>query len=82
VALGPAETPRGTDRAGEGSYLHRLRLLRTRAGGRGPGAPGRWCRHRDEVRKLREYSEVTLVLSPEEAKALGLHALRDRPEAS
>ena len=24
-------------------------------------------------------SEVTLVLSPEEAKALGLHALRDRP---
>ena len=27
-------------------------------------------------------SEVTLVLSPEEAKALGLgHALRDRPEA-
>ncbi len=25
-------------------------------------------------------SEVTLVLSPEEAKALGLHALRDRPE--
>ena len=26
-------------------------------------------------------SEVTLVLSPEEAKALGLHALRDQPEA-
>jgi len=26
-------------------------------------------------------SEVTLVLSPEEAKALGLHALRDHPEA-
>ncbi len=26
-------------------------------------------------------SEVTLVLSPETAKALGLHALRDRPEA-
>jgi hypothetical protein len=26
-------------------------------------------------------AEVTLVLSPEEAKALGLHALRDRPEA-
>ena len=26
-------------------------------------------------------SEMTLVLSPEEAKALGLHALRDRPEA-
>lgn len=26
-------------------------------------------------------SEVTLVLSPEEAKALGLHALWDRPEA-
>ncbi len=26
-------------------------------------------------------SEVTLVLSPEEAKALGLHALRDRPES-
>ena len=26
-------------------------------------------------------SEVTLVLSPEEAKALGLHALRERPEA-
>ena len=25
-------------------------------------------------------SEVTLVLSPEEATALGLHALRDRPE--
>jgi hypothetical protein len=25
-------------------------------------------------------SEATLVLSPEEAKALGLHALRDRPE--
>jgi hypothetical protein len=25
-------------------------------------------------------SEMTLVLSPEEAKALGLHALRDRPE--
>jgi hypothetical protein len=25
-------------------------------------------------------SEVTLILSPEEAKALGLHALRDRPE--
>jgi hypothetical protein len=25
-------------------------------------------------------SEVTLVLSPEEAKALGLHALRDSPE--
>jgi hypothetical protein len=25
-------------------------------------------------------SEVTLVLSPEEAKALGLHALRVRPE--
>jgi hypothetical protein len=23
---------------------------------------------------------VTLVLSPEEAEALGLHALRDRPE--
>jgi hypothetical protein len=27
-------------------------------------------------------SEMTLVLSPEEAKALGLHALRDRPEKS
>jgi hypothetical protein len=27
-------------------------------------------------------SEVTLVLSPEEAKALGLHALRDRPEGT
>ena len=27
-------------------------------------------------------SEMTLVLSPEEAKALGLHALRDRPETS
>ena len=26
-------------------------------------------------------SEVTLVLSPEEAEALGLHALQDRPEA-
>ena len=26
-------------------------------------------------------SEFALVLSPEEAKALGLHALRDRPEA-
>jgi hypothetical protein len=26
-------------------------------------------------------SEMALVLSPEEAKALGLHALRDRPEA-
>ena len=26
-------------------------------------------------------SEVTLVLSPEEAKALGLHVLRDRPDA-
>ena len=26
-------------------------------------------------------SEVTLVLSPEEAKALGLHVLRHRPEA-
>ncbi len=26
-------------------------------------------------------SEVALVLSPEEAKALGLHALRDRPGA-
>lgn len=26
-------------------------------------------------------SEITLVLSPEEAKALGLHALRDRPGA-
>ena len=26
-------------------------------------------------------SEVTLVLSPEEAKALGLHELRARPEA-
>jgi hypothetical protein len=26
-------------------------------------------------------SEVTLVLSPEEAKALGLHALRNHPEA-
>jgi hypothetical protein len=25
-------------------------------------------------------SEMALVLSPEEAKALGLHALRDRPE--
>jgi hypothetical protein len=25
-------------------------------------------------------SEMTLVLSPEEAKALGLHALQDRPE--
>ena len=25
-------------------------------------------------------SEVTLVLSPEEAEALGLHALRDHPE--
>lgn len=25
-------------------------------------------------------SEITLVLSPEEAKALGLHALRDRLE--
>jgi hypothetical protein len=25
-------------------------------------------------------SEMTLVLSPEEAKALGLHALRDRPD--
>ena len=25
-------------------------------------------------------SEMTLVLSPEEAKALGLHALRDRPK--
>jgi len=25
-------------------------------------------------------SEMTLVLSPEEAEALGLHALRDRPE--
>jgi hypothetical protein len=26
-------------------------------------------------------TEMTLVLSPEEAKALGLHALRDLPEA-
>ena len=26
-------------------------------------------------------SEVTLVLSPEEAKALGLHSLGERPEA-
>ena len=26
-------------------------------------------------------SEVTLVLSPEEAEALGLHALQDRPES-
>ena len=26
-------------------------------------------------------TETTLVLSPEEAKALGLHALRDLPEA-
>ena len=25
-------------------------------------------------------SEITLVLSPEEAKALGLHALRDAPK--
>jgi hypothetical protein len=32
--------------------------------------------------KCESASEVTLVLSPEEAKALGLgHALRDRPEA-
>jgi hypothetical protein len=31
--------------------------------------------------KCERASEVTLVLSPEEAKALGLgHALRDRPE--
>ena len=28
----------------------------------------------------RSAAEMTLVLSPEEAKALGLHALRDRPE--
>jgi hypothetical protein len=27
-------------------------------------------------------TEMTLVLSPEEAKSLGLHALRDLPEAS
>ena len=27
-------------------------------------------------------SEITLVLSPEEAKALGLHALRDHPRGS
>lgn len=30
----------------------------------------------------RSAAEMTLVLSPEEAEALGLHALRDRPEAS
>ena len=28
----------------------------------------------------RTAAEMTLVLSPEEAEALGLHALRDRPE--
>ena len=28
----------------------------------------------------RSAAEMTLVLSPEEAEALGLHALRDRPE--
>jgi hypothetical protein len=27
-------------------------------------------------------TEMTLILSPEEAKSLGLHALRDLPEAS
>jgi hypothetical protein len=31
--------------------------------------------------KCESASEVALVLSPEEAKALGLHALRDHPEA-
>src|ERR671916_697181 len=55
MALGPAETPRDPDRAGEGPYLPRLRRLpRTRARGRGPGAPGRRCRHHDAVPKLRE----------------------------
>jgi hypothetical protein len=29
-----------------------------------------------------EASEMALVLSPEEARALGLHSLGDRPEAS
>ena len=30
--------------------------------------------------KCERTSEITLVLSPEEAKALGLHALRDDPQ--
>ena len=30
--------------------------------------------------KCERASEITLVLSPEEAKALGLHALRDDPQ--
>src|SRR5919112_3912845 len=53
MALGRTEAPRGADRAGEEPYLPRLRLLRTRARGRGQGAPGRWCRHRDAVRRVR-----------------------------
>ena len=71
------------DRAGEGPYLPRLRFLRTRAGGRGPeehlhGGADIAMRYVN----CDSASEVTLVLSPEEAKTLGLHALRDRPEAS
>jgi hypothetical protein len=81
MALGPAKTPRGADRAGEGPYLPRLQLTsepvpedeaRAHPGG-GAEIPMR-CVNCERA------SEVTLVLSPEEAKSLGLHALRNRPE--
>jgi hypothetical protein len=77
--------PSGKDGAEKGPYLPRLWLFRTRDKRRGPGAThGRGADVAMSCEKMscencESASQMTLVLSPEEAKALGLHALRDRP---
>ena len=72
--------PSGKDGSEKGPYLPRLWLFRTRYKRRGPGAThGRGADVAMSCENCESASQMTLVLSPEEAKALGLHALRDRP---
>jgi hypothetical protein len=78
----PRKTPRGTDRAGEG-------LTCPNCGSSEPVPEDEARAHLGGGADIamrcvncESTSELTLVLSPEETKALGLHALLDRPEAS
>ena len=82
MALGPTQTPGDADRAGEGSYL-------SECGSSEPVPNDEVEAHQDgsvdvlmrcEEKGCANTSEMAVVLSPEEAKALGLHSLGERPE--
>ena len=81
MAYGPTEPPADADHAGKEPHLPRLWLLGTRAKkGELRARPDGGAEVPMRCEACEGVSDMALVLSPEEAEALGLHSLGERPQ--